>query len=293
MSETFSLFIKDFTHLDGAFYDPLRGPIGISYRLGIEFIGSQIADGTVFDFSAAKKLAKKIVDKTADHAFSVPHSLVKFNTDTVEFNDTYFYYNAPRESVYTLDNASIDNLISKLEIEILVACRQTKECGNLLAVKIHAAEEKTDDENRYFYNYTHGLKENNGNCQRLVHGHRSSIRIYVNNQRRDDIEKSICQVFADKHFAWIDNVSSDGKNNITVKYTSSQGVFSLVLPKSKVITMNDETTVENISKFIAQNVAKQIGVENKIEVHAFEGIEKGSKYIWNENIGTVKQFLLG
>jgi 6-pyruvoyl-tetrahydropterin synthase len=285
-NHTFSLFIKDFTHLDGAIYDPLKGPIGISYVLGIEFIGEQLADGTVFDFSAAKKLAKKVVDSTADHAFVVPiDSLEEAGNDYI-FKDDFHYYRAPRQAFFPIHNANPNGLFAKLEELILEACKNDQECAKLKTVRLHPSEEKTDDENRYFYRYTHGLKDNKSNCQRLIHGHRSSIRIFVDDTRRLDLEKTICEKMTDKHFVWTQNsivTDEDFLNDKkTLQYKSSQGVFYLNIHKNKTITMPYETTVENISRYLAECVREMIGDKHKIEAHAFEGIEKGSIYILHE-----------
>lgn len=116
-----------------------------------------------------------------------------------------------------------------------------------------------------YYKYTHGLKKHYGNCQRLVHGHRS---FFLSN------EPDAYSVIADlhhKHLVHDEDCYETEDGNLVLCYVSSQGAFWLKLPKSMCVIMPYETTVENIARFICDSY-------NISQVTAYEGINKGSRY---------------
>jgi len=292
----YNLFVNDLTVLDCAIWDYQRGPIGMSWSVDVEFLGGLDDDGVVFDFSHAKKVAKSVIDNLADHKLITPYNLVNFDMtennieyDFISMEDPYpIMYRAPREAFCILKNCSKTGLIAYLEYKILDKIDK----DNVYEVRVTLKDE-SDINN--VYSYTHGLKTHYGNCQRLLHGHQSSVRVFVNSKRREDIEKDICDYFYDKHIVYKQNLISDKQeksidefhNRIGIKYKSSQGEFSLKIPKSKVIVFeNYETTVECISEYIANWISKNYKDTNSktIEVHAYEGIGKGSKYILNPRV---------
>jgi 6-pyruvoyl-tetrahydropterin synthase len=283
--ETFSLFIKDFTHLDGAILDPQRGMIGFSYVLGIEFIGSVNEEGVVFDFSRAKKLAKKIVDDTADHALTVGSADIISIKDGIALvqHSTGLSYKCPESALFVVAQATESQLFSKLEQLIFDVCKSSKDCAQLKQVKLLYSQEKPSNEYPNFYHYTHGLKDSCSKCERPGHGHRSTIEIYVNEIRRMDLEKSVCDLYDDKQLVWNRNIIDEDETNITLAFKAGMGYYQMSLPKTQVLIYPIETTVENIAKVTAHlvksihgNVVKQ---NERVTVVAYEGLEKGCKYV--------------
>jgi 6-pyruvoyl-tetrahydropterin synthase len=294
MTEIFSLFVKDFTHLDGAIMDPVRGPLGISYILGIEFIGRLNNEGVVFDFSHAKKCAKKVVDETADHAFTVSKYDLKelsANLCEIKFNGSEVYsYRGPTQAFFAIESSTENCLFATLETLIFEECKKNKDCADLVQVKLIPKLEQATTENEFFFQYTHGLSQHYGNCQRLVHGHRSTINVKIDGSRNEDYEHALSAIFHNVHLAYSANIIGVNKerNTVDIQYTASQGKFTLTLPRDVVMRFPVETTVENIAKYSANFVAfvMQIKGHNfkEIEVTAYEGIDKGCKYSLTQSL---------
>jgi 6-pyruvoyl-tetrahydropterin synthase len=297
--ETFSLFIKDFTHLDGAILDPQRGLLGFSYVLGIEFIGSVNEEGVVFDFSKAKKLAKKIVDDTADHALTVgKKDMVSVNCDGVAtiHHTSGLIYKCPETALFILDQATESQLFSKLEQLIFEACKSSKDCAQLQQVKLQYSQEKPSTEYVNFYHYTHGLRDSCSKCERPGHGHRSTIEIYVNETRRFDIERCVSDIYDDKHLVWNKNIIDDCNTSITIAYKAGMGYYELTMPKHQIVIYPIETTVENIAKVTAHLVksinGSVIKPNDRVTVIAYEGLEKGCKYVLNDEFDDVLKIIV-
>lgn len=291
MSDTFSLFVKDFTHLDGAMLDPVYGMVGLSYKLGIEFIGETNKEGIVFDFSKAKKCAKKVVDETADHALIVGKNdvIINMEDDIAQVKTDSMEYICPDDAVFIIDQVTEPQIFAKLEQLIYNACIKDPECSKLKQVKLTYSIEEVSEKMPVFYHYTHGLKESCNKCERPGHGHRSTIEVFVNGGRRHDIEMRVADLYHNKHLVFKDNIVDDMDIRfVTIKYKSKMGNdYSLRLPVESVVVYPVETTVENIAMVTAQWIRKNTKFFGDIEVVAYEGIEKGCSYLLKDDMKTV------
>jgi len=292
MKETYKMFCDNLTVLDCALWDEQRGVIGMSWAVDVEFIGGLTEEGVVFDFSKAKKATKKIIDEWMDHRFLVPDHIVKkpseySNRIQLISEHPSMEYVCPQQGVYILNNVNASSIASELEDGILDLLSKEKDCAQLKAIKIKLREES--DQNAHYFHYTHGLKEHYGNCQRLFHGHKSPIEIYVNGERNKDLEKRVSSEYDDIHLVFHENINVEKSTDdyYYIEYESSQGKFEAKLDVYKCIPYPFETTIENISKVIACNCAVNIAWEDdkhtleRIEAHAYEGIGKGCQFTVN------------
>ncbi|MBL7664552.1 MAG: 6-carboxytetrahydropterin synthase [Bacteriovoracaceae bacterium] len=294
-----ALFYDHVTVLDYAYLDDHQGLVGNSLMVDVEFIGETDDEGVVFDFSYAKKKVKEIIDRECDHRLVIPKNLAKYEAGLVQFEYKYGYqdlslkYIAPAEAVCEIPSAYVSEANLQAHLEELVMKEMP---NNVSAIKLKLREEKLSTGDQFF-NYTHGLKEHYGNCQRLMHGHRSTLEVYTNNERRHDIEKELIQnqFSGNIHFCFWENVENKneiqkltGEKNpigrfknlppVYIKYSGNQGLFQGWLPGNSIYFMATETTVENLSIHFCQLVKS---VQNDplctVKVRAFEGVGKGSQ----------------
>jgi len=128
------------------------------------------------------------------------------------------------------------------------------------------------------YQYSHGLSKHQGNCQRIAHGHRSELQIYIDAQRSLSWEQYWFEQWQDiylgtRHHLIDDKFQEPDYHHFT--YQAPQGDFFLKLPKQQCYLIDEESTVENIAQHLAEHIAaKEPG--KSIKVRAFEGIGKGS-----------------
>jgi 6-pyruvoyl-tetrahydropterin synthase len=280
------LFYNDVTNLDFAYFDSERGAVGESLRVSVLFTGALDHEGILFDFSKAKNLVKEIIDRDCDHRYVVPRSLVESSKGELRMSVSIkgysekLEYSAP-ESAYCLiesDCYSVESLKTHLE-GILI--KEMPE--NVSNVQLELVQEVGPLEDLFFH-YTHGLKDHYGNCQRLIHGHRSTLKIFDGKSRRGDIEKDLIDnVFnGSTHFCFWENVANkdDIQNNkahsVEIQYQSSQGSFYASWPVEMVSIVSEESTVENLGRHIYDVVAERYQLKNKLSVFAYEGIGKGS-----------------
>ncbi len=298
MKPTLSLFYQSLTLLDYAYLDDKLGVVGNSLIVDVELVG-ETHDDIIFDFSLAKKEIKKIIDREADHRLIVPaKTLIEKNGQynlihSWEKNTKTMEYWAPREAFCELDNdiISIPNIKTFLERVIL------KEMPANISKVLITLRQEAGESSSTFFNYTHGLKNHYGNCQRLLHGHRSMLKISVNGK----IDKKSEELLANKifggniHFAMLSNIINlneiikmypeidklDGLvpskvNLVHIKYEGPQGIFKLKIPGSSVSIFQNETTIENLTLNFAKMVKKNLNKNDTVMVQGMEGIGKGA-----------------
>jgi len=275
------LFVQNLSIIDFSYFDIQRGILGESWIVDIELSGDLDKLGMVFDFGQVKKKIKAIIDEEMDHRFVISKQLkcldIKQNKGSIELNwqNTMGSYQhiSPEGSVLILDIKTINpkSVASYLEELILNALPD-----NISKVKITLSQESIDGA---YYHYSHGLKKHDGNCQRIVHGHRSKIEIYENHARNTILEDYWSACFRNIYIGTQEDISKEfeieDKPHTTFSYTSQQGEFSVTLPSKRVYIIETDSTVE----LIAEHIAKQCSAKNSnnhYRVKAFEGVGKGA-----------------
>ena len=290
-----NLFYNHVTDLDYAYLDDQLGLVGNSYSVGVEFVGTVDEEGILYDFSHAKKKVKGIIDRDCDHRLIVPQGRAEFLEEEIFmkhiFGRRQLTYRAPKQAVCSIPSSHVnkENIQSFLEQKILQEMPK-----NIVAVKIFLFSEHLEHGQSVFH-YTHGLKQHYGNCQRLFHGHRNTLKVKVNGETRNDLERWLAKdVFkGNTHFCFFENVmnkkeikkaagSSSLEGILTelpvvhIEYVSGQGKFEAMLPGDHVYFLQNESTVENLSLHFASLIKSKVGPSDRVEAWAFEGIGKGA-----------------
>lgn len=293
-----SLFYKNVTVLDYAFLDDHKGVVGDALKVHVEFIGKTDKEGVVYDFSYAKKKVKEIIDRDCDHRLVVPKGLVEeVGKDRYQLNFQYglndmpLTYECPKEGICELPSFHVnkETLATYLETIILNEMPET-----VSAIKI-TLEDEPMPEGKPTFHYTHGLKEHYGNCQRLFHGHKNTVDVFVNGLERRDLEDYLAyELFKGSiHFCKWENVTNQEEikkatgvdipqgrfpkvPEVKIAYEANQGQFSGSLPGNEVYFMTEESTVENLSMLFASLIKEKVGASQSVMVRAYEGVAKGA-----------------
>jgi 6-pyruvoyl-tetrahydropterin synthase len=129
------------------------------------------------------------------------------------------------------------------------------------------------------YQYSHGLKLHQGNCQRIAHGHRSRLDIWENGVKSPELEARWAKRWQDIYIGTQANVIATqehhGEAYWVFAYQAQQGRFELTLPQRCCYMIDTESTVELIAQHFAQRT-QQERPGSQIRVKAFEGIHKGA-----------------
>jgi len=275
------LFVNNLSVIDFSYFDNQRGILGESWIVDIELSGELDDQGMVFDFGHVKKKIKSIIDEELDHRLIISKQVkdltVKEHEENCELNWTNimgtYQHISPKSSVLVLDVKTINTktIASYLQDIILEALP-----SNVSKVQIILTEEAIDGA---YYHYSHGLKKHDGNCQRIVHGHRSKIEIYENHQRSIELEDYWSACFRNIYIGTREDITLehdvDNKAHITFSYSSTQGDFSVTLPKKRVYIIDTDSTVELIAQHIALSCAEK-QPNNHYRVRAYEGVGKGA-----------------
>ena len=136
------------------------------------------------------------------------------------------------------------------------------------------------------YHYSHGLKKHDGNCQRIAHGHRSAIHIYVEGQRSLRLELYWGERVNNTYLVCAEDIVSVGQLSATAAalwhpdiiasaYCGSQGRFELLTLNEDTYTLPGDTTVESLALYVHDTIRAHLPAV-MLEVHTFEGIDKGA-----------------
>ncbi len=269
------LFIADFTHLDCAWFDPLHGLVGESWRVDAE-VGGELADnGMLCDFGIVKSVLKQALDDQIDHRLLLnaeQSRLLETGTDqdTISLRNRageHWHYAAPSSSFALIDSPAID--------PAQLADALAQPLRKLLPDNIdHLGLSLSPAHHQGPYRYCHGLRQHSGNCQRMAHGHRARLDIQLNGQRHSALEAHWQQQFDGRYIGSEQDLSISGQRH-RYAYQASQGRFELDVPAARSCPIEAEPTVEHITAHMARKIAREYP-GHRVECRAFEGIGKGA-----------------
>lgn len=282
------LFVRDLTVIDATYLDAQRGFVGESYQVDVVLDGQLNDQSMILDFSLVKKQIKAIIDAEVDHKLLVPHAsshctvTLQHQRTQVDFvleDKGVIQLKSPHQAYCLLESESIDINLLETYLEQVVLIKLPDNITGL-SIKLRSEVITTP-----FYHYTHGLKKHDGNCQRIAHGHRSKIDIFINDQYSELWCEKWAKRWADIYLASQEDViEREDLSFITLKspvpvhcsaYHSPQGYFELLMPASRCEILDNDTTVEELASFICATIKQQEG-DNKVTVYAYEGIGKGA-----------------
>ncbi|AWB67676.1 hypothetical protein C2869_15060 [Saccharobesus litoralis] len=285
------LFVNDLSVIDFSYLDSQRGIVGESWIVDVILVGNLNEQNMVLDFGLVKSQIKTIIDDEFDHKLHIPEESTglianhhDLDSQAISFrldNGEHIYVSAPASSYCfaPTDKITIESLLPVIKSRLMLDMP-----SNVKDLIITLRPEKIDSP---FYHYSHGLKKHEGNCQRIVHGHRSKIIVKsAGNENTDyqtywakrwqdiyigsesDLDLELAHRYCAQH-----GLSSDDYYGFS--YTASQGDFELVVSKRITDIMDRDTTVECIAEFMLETMQNKYPTET-FEVHAYEGVSKGA-----------------
>ncbi len=292
-----TLFIKDVDRIDCATFEPNQGVTGKSWYVDIYVTGILDSNGFVHDFSLLKKLVKNVLKSTIDHSLLIPiqSKQVAYETENLSelwtLNakarlsgvDSTWVYKCPKGAVYPVRCVKISREILEQECRKLIRHRLPEDVHDVKVVLRKEGGKKDDS----FFRYTHGITGHEGLCQRLFHGHRSLIEVYVADEQRPDIERYIAHDLFGSiiHIASLDQVikgesalgvSKDSKESTTLSYEGTHGYFEATIPTNRIFFVSHFTSIECIAREIADHIIEKFNLRANVRVVCYEGIGKGA-----------------
>lgn len=287
-----SLFLSEFTVLDFAYVDAQYGVCGDSYFVSAELNGALDEKDFLLDFSKAKKTLKAIVDDAFDHKLLVPMgagtaSLAHGRLEIRAADGSAWSYECPREAFELFPDAEISAAVLQYHLSRIALSRlpaNVREARFTLSSLPRFATEAN-------FRYTHGLRQHDGNCQRLFHGHRNPVEAWVNGVRSADAEKLLAAEWHNAHFICAATLVNQAKVDLPlgrrmpkhpgtaeVEYRSAQGLFRGSLPASRAILVQSEPSIETMCALGVETLRAH-GVQGELKVVAYEGLNKGATAI--------------
>lgn len=279
------LFVDNLTNVDFSFLDPVRGLLGETWLAHIVLDGALDEQGMVCDFGTVKKVMRQWLDDEVDHRLVVPVQSPNITLhevgDTIDLTWHYGSNDNPKQ----LRCKSPRQAICLVDTDVLTPSSVSQWCIQQLMPHFPNTVEQlqldftTEAITGSHYHYSHGLKKHAGNCQRIAHGHRSTINVWRNGQAAPAQEaewaERWCDIYIGSHEDLIETRELAGIPCHHFAYEAAQGAFELTIAEDDCYLMDTDSTVEWIAQHIA-NELKRSYPKDDWTVKAFEGIGKGA-----------------
>jgi len=285
------LFVRDLTVIDASALSLSRGMVGESWLVDIELTGSLNEMSMLLDFARVKKNIKSIIDAEVDHRLLVPLCATACSVSPVAqgYHSVSFvsakgpiYLHAPSQAFCLVP---AEEITTESVTAYLYNVIREKLPDNIDGLTITLRHELISGS---CYHYSHGLKKHDGNCQRIAHGHRSTIEIWLDGHRDAKLEQEWSQRWADIYLGSIEdrvalaqlqlggtesNLSPD--HHLGFRYCAPQGEFQLAIPAICCELIDTDTTVELLADYILRQLENRFP-GTALRVVAYEGVGKGA-----------------
>lgn len=283
------LFVDNLTNVDFSYLHPERGLVGETWLASVVLQGKLDDQSMVCDFGIVRNTFRQWLDHNIDHRLLVPRNSTRLQMleeeESGQLRLSWKFQKHAGGSEHIINCRSPKQAIAVIDSDIIdrksVANWCIEQLSHLLPGAIDHIQLRLEPEaiHNYFYHYSHGLKKHSGNCQRIAHGHRSTIEIHRNGQRDLVLEQQWCQDWQDFYIGTREDLQREERRDEDIyyrfSYTSQQGVFTLALPAQCCYLIDTDSTVECIAQHIADTL-KQKYPQQKFKVRAFEGVGKGA-----------------
>lgn len=271
------LFVDQLTNVDFSYLCPERGLLGETWLASIYLEGSLDEQGMICDFGKIKKHLRQWLDDTLDHTLLVPSQAPQLATSDDHGSLNFTYGEALSLSTSGPGCAFCFIPTERITPDSVAAWCIEQLKGDfgpgVTGIELSFRPEQLSGP---YYHYSHGLKKHLGNCQRIAHGHRSTIKIWRNDQLCQASMQQVAEQWRDIYIGTRADIIADHTSHWEFAYTAQQGAFRLRIPKAAVYLMDEDTTVENISAHLAAKL-KAATPQDRLVVKAYEGIGKGAE----------------
>jgi len=275
------LFVDGLTNVDFSYLHPERGLLGETWIASTQLDGALDQQGMVCDFGVVKKTLRNWLDDELDHRLAVP--LQSPNLSLQEQGDeiTLTWRYGSEDNPKTLECTAPRQAVALIDTDVITPDSASHWCIEQLSKLLPDTiaqlqlgfELETIDS--AFYHYSHGLKKHGGNCQRIAHGHRSRLHIWRNDMPAPELEQQWANTLSDIYIGTQSDIVDQDDGSYTFSYSTSQGFFSLKIPRGNCYLLETDSTVEWIARHIADQLKTQLP-NDAIRVKAFEGLQKGA-----------------
>lgn len=278
------LFVRDLTVIDFSYLCQQRGLLGESYIVDVELQGDLDATSMVFDFGSVKKVIKKAIDQLVDHKLAYP-AQASCLTHRNEQDIDILHWHSARGTIQIASPAQAHVAIDTMAInEQSVAAFLVEQIKPLLPANVQQLTFtlRAEKSASFYYHYSHGLKKHDGNCQRIAHGHRSTIEIFHNGMLSPRLSKYWTERWQDIYLATAEDQIAAAQcrylqpndGDYCFQYLAPQGQFEITIPAAHCEIVPCDTTVECLADYIAGQLQQLEAGSYKVV--AYEGVGKGA-----------------
>ncbi|MGO1296992.1 MAG: 6-carboxytetrahydropterin synthase [Vibrio sp.] len=264
-----AMYIDDLTAIDFSVYDG-NDIKGDSISLSVMVTGEENETGMISDFGKIKPRLKYICDEEVDHRLVCDNRYLtaQDGISLGEFPVSSGVINAQGPSVMFCAIPMVaEDYVADIKQYLMTKFSQAMPEFDF---EIELTRSKTAS-----FQYNHGLKLHDGNCQRIIHGHSSDLDIQIDGHACIKSHNWMASSLNGKHFFNSNDVIV-GEERSTVRYSASQGDFEVHIPNQLVEVVQGEPSIENISKHIATLVKECNPDAQSVRVRVSEGLSKGA-----------------